>query len=294
MVTYMIKYIIIIISIIALNTASAQSSCQRNYKMKDLKKTYLTEADNPIGSAIIIHGLNNRVDNMDKIAKEFRKLRYTTIHVALHGHRGKFEESKYTTYRHWEKDFDYAYCLAKEYNKKMNIDPKKIILMGFSLGAQISYNKLLKSQSKLIQNHIYFAPAIKVRSYINVLSLFQYFPQSWFTLSRNYKEYIADRKASFAIYSSTWDGLKKINENHKKLTNKRFFIAMDPKDGLVDHQSLMTEIKSRAPLETRFFKIDSQAGELNSPSNHLILDTNTLGQEQWKKLFSAIKDFLNE
>jgi len=250
---------------------STWSDYQKSFKMSKYKP-HRIDALAPHGMFIVIHGLNNTSDSMRPLQNALANLGYSSVAMALKGHRGDVEEMGAIKQEDWTSDLNNLYCVLKK---------EKVPLygLGYSLGAL-----LLVLHDKKFEKTVFLSPAFSIKPFLYFFSPLSHLYGSLMIPSRNVKEYRAHSSTSLSMYRALFDLYSSFQWN--KLKESILFI--NPDDELLDSNDL---VKSAKKYNIKYVLIRPQNVTTSKLYHHLIVDKASMGK-QWEHFLKSLRHFL--
>jgi len=211
-------------------------------------------------SVILCHGLNNTSRVMLALETLFKSKGYDTFNIKLTGHE---DGLKQVNAELWKNDLRQAYASVIKSDKQP-------IFCGFSLGCMIHHALTIEDQLRW-EHSFYFAPAIKVRLFINLIKLLYPFKSSRLP-SFGDKAYKAHKRLYASYYKGMTD-LQKAYANQKPQTNITSF--QSKKDEVISFRSTKKMLN-----EHKIYAIKSHKKSWKE-SYHLITNSEVLSSEDW-------------
>lgn len=240
------------------------------------------------GAVVLIHGLNTKPERMDALASEIQGWGFDTIRIELAGHS---EASRHAaTMDNWREDIESGYIEAKAISHG-----GPIILLGYSVGALVAASFINDEPHSDIKGAIFLAPPFSLRSKVFLLAPLTLFDDFKISIpSFAPKEYRALDSTSLRSYSalfSLYCSLQTVSDESPLLRTK-VLVVLSRNDELVDSKGVSKWITRIAPYEWKTVEIDA-APERRDLYQHLVIDEESLGSPNWKKLLSELSKFLS-
>lgn len=240
------------------------------------------------GIVIVIHGLNNNPSIMNEQVAILNDLGYHTLTLTLTGHHQNKPETKHnSSKKSWVKDLETAIGEAK--NKYPNL---KIYNLSFSMGCSITLNYLIEKNDNAFEKLIFFAPAIFLSTYSNLLRLFTPFSFFKFSLPSAIPEGLyAHKSTSVRALKGLQDCVDTISNNSSKIPkNPHVLVFNCPTDRLLNHKKLTAWVTENNLSNWQIIETRPKKGV--HFSNHLFLSENHLGKQSYQQMRSIIQEFI--
>lgn len=241
-------------------------------------------ANNPIGSALVLHGLNFDAEGMRPIAQLLQSAGYNVLAPRLIGHKA---------------DPESVFSLQREaWNQQVEIWSRglarPILCVGFSLGGLILLERHI-SQNIHCDYYIGFSPALSVHipSWA-VDTVRAVWPSRVLVPSGIPLKY---RHFDFIGLMPTFSVFDILSEFDKELSAKRDIplkgvIFIDPRDLVVKAQGVKELTQTYFP---NFKFIEIQALPLDERhAYHMVIDEDHVGASQWAKMVQLVHEDLDQ
>lgn len=240
---------------------------------------------------LICHGLNLCPSKMMDLFDFYTTLGFECYNLTLPGHQ-KAESHIWSNFQltYWT---NYVQKIYEVYLDKSQKDGIKLYLCAYSIGALIFQDLFLRSPTLIQPNKIiYFAPAIHIKKFKNILNILQPLPGKMKIPSFNLKSYRVWDFTTLSVYLAYFELEKRVIDDKKNIfsKNSETLIIIDPKDELVSYSKLM-QIQAH---NLHFLTINKRLHLLRKNGNHhLIIDKFSLGEVLWKNITAKISHFLD-
>ena len=186
---------------------------------------------------LMVHGLNLRPAKMRSFAKLLQNENMSVLNVFLSGHgnlntKARLQAFTQVNYVLWLEEMREAYSIIVQ-----QAQGKPIYLMGYSLGALMGLNAMVKYPQITFNKAFFIAPAIKIHTQAYIVYLMSLFPE-WIIRSASPPNFRANRGTPVNAYLALYQAIASL-ENPNKALNIPVKIIMDEKDELVS----LTKIK---------------------------------------------------
>ena len=248
-------------------------------------------ASKPKFVAIVVHGLNLRPSKMDPLILFLNNLGGKSLRVALEGHRGSLEEQKLVTWTKWLDQYHDHYCLALKEANKLQVP---LINFSFSLGALVSLGHIAHQEANPYDRMVMMAPAAWIHWYGKVPQWFSFLGSRIGVPSKNLEAYRSQKTTSLAAYEAMGQGRQEVAEISHKNLKKPTMVIIDPDDELVSIKKMREFIREKKLNDLwQVMEVSNEKTSLKKSFHHLIVDKDSLGENQWKLLLERLSSFLD-
>jgi len=242
------------------------------------------KAEPPLGSVLLLHGLNFESSKMQEIAHIFLERKYSVLIPRLSGHRGAIEETLTVPTETWFKQF-------AEWKTALE---KPLICAGYSLGGLLVTERYLSGELDC-EKFILFAPAFALRTPHFVAELFAAITPSSLTVPSGIPH--AYMHFDHPGIGPTFAATQTVDRFHKQLPGRKGkamppgLVFIDPRDKVIGPLKVKFLIQQHFP---DWKIVDVNALDLDEThAFHLIVDEKHLGADQWRMINEEITRFLN-
>ncbi|MFA6238418.1 MAG: alpha/beta hydrolase [Bacteriovorax sp.] len=247
--------------------------------MSEKTKWFYTEFKNDTRAVVLLaHGLNLRPDRMDQLAIFFTSNKCDVLRISLGADPDK-----------WVDRFHDDYDAALEHAEVLQ---RPLYFVGFSLGALIGIRFLLKHSDHQFKKLVLFAPATHTHFYTAIPAMLGHLAPSIGLPSMNLLNY-RERK------STTLNEYKKMHELQNDIKyalknnsiNIPTLLITSPNDELVESSKLIKFAQSNPHWQC--LEVSNHGSQLPRKYNHLMIDSEALGPEQWEILLKRLISHLS-
>lgn len=238
------------------------------------------------GVVVVTHGMNLKPKCMDEMAEALAADGYEVLRPAFAGHCGEDNNYLYVTAEQWEGDARRIHGLASALAKELD---KPLHLVAYSFSALVfqTMSKELPFDRKVL-----LAPALSTKFwYTPVKWLASLFPS--LTYESNIATECAANRVSGARPIIALDQfLQKWNRGDGKGDQTPILAFAEPDDELVSYGGLQTIVadKNNWNLE----RVSNAGSTMPNSYHHLIVDSASVGAEEWKRMTGMILEFLGK
>lgn len=231
---------------------------------------------------IIIHGLNNNLQSFIPLKNEFEKMGYQCHSLTLPGHGKDRTESR---------DFKTAFRYFDQEIKKLTQDP--YVVIAFSQGALYFQLWLEKNQGPKPLAQVLLAPALYINRYLLTEKIMRTLPS--FALIPSAAPRKIRRYPALYVreYRTLLDGIKTY-QALKGPIKVPTYILIDPKDELVDAETLKRELFSRGSVDLKVDFEERNHLKNNRGHHHILFHPDYFKEEQWRALCVKAECFLGK
>jgi esterase/lipase len=139
----------------------------------NLNRTHIWPVDNPVGGALLTHGLSDSPYSLNALAYQLASSGYYVINLRIPGHGTAPGNLSTTTLE----DFRLSYRLAMEHLHSIVGDQKPILAAGYSNGAALAvdYNlSAINNQSRTADGLFLMSPAFQVSGVVRLAGYLKY------------------------------------------------------------------------------------------------------------------------
>lgn len=245
----------------------------------------------PRGVFLVIHGLNLRPSALNPISTALAQMGFHSYRMTLAGHNEvrdqPFDEGV------WLEDVRKAYTDLRARFKTL-----PIFITGYSLGGLLA-TRILDSlpPADLPRGMILIAPALSLRSFPELASIFR-LPPPWSLEIPNLAPRPYRRYPSTPLfwYSNTLTIYRDVQNLHHPnlLAQIPTLVFINPRDELISPRGVRDWIDENGMAST--WRVQLIQPSVSSPllAEHLMLDLDSLGEQEWTRMHTAIRDFLGE
>ena len=238
----------------------------------------------PRGTALLVHGLNNRPSIMDELGAEFRRLGFSTFQSSLpwHGASSDIEP----TLSNLRSAVSHCAGLALAGNQKA-----KHVAIGFSLGGALITDFVLNNNEAAFDTLILFAPAINLTTKARLgsnLTFLRHLNINIPTLAN--KEIRNSRWVPAELYHSLYElsGQLRSIEPDSKLNASPATIFLSTSDTLVAPRGTLDWLQSNKLLSWNVVELFPEP-EISNTFNHLLVTEQGLGKNEWNRVRATLK-----
>lgn len=263
------------------------------------RKWFASKVQPPRAIALVVHGLNNKPEVMDQIVENLQYQGIEVLRVGLTGHLGDVNAMKRITKDQWFLDIFYAYCGARLHSAETALP---LYFVGYSLGGLLG-EVLLKSdlpEKPQFDRAILFAPALSLHNSAKNIKNLYFAGDGFIVPGLSPKEYSAHRGCSIGGYKALFSLVDDVNSKGKsEAQNIPTLVFIDPKDELVSPKKLNAYIKDQKLDQWTIKYLDTNKAERNKDNlllkyHHLIIDQESLGEEQWDSTVKSMNEWFSK
>jgi alpha-beta hydrolase superfamily lysophospholipase len=258
------------------------------------------------GVVIAVHGLNVKPEKMGDVESEGSVIRalldggYNVVRAALTGHSGPQETMKSVTEEAWLADAYSCYLAARAEADRLatlSFAPGvPLYLAGFSLGALL-FEVLMNEEREppvRFDRAVLFSPAIAIKAAARVVLLLETAREGDRGIVKSVSpvDYRAGDGASIAAYKALFALEKRLNSQSFAKNNVPTLVFVSPRDELIAQGRLKRLLKKFALTNWTLKTVSNKGARIRPVYNHLIIDEDCLGKENWEALRRAMLDFL--
>ncbi|MGK5086166.1 alpha/beta fold hydrolase [Bdellovibrionota bacterium FG-2] len=237
---------------------------------------------------LVVHGLNLRPERMDPLCKILHTEDFDVLRVALKGHQGSLVEMQSVTLEEWTIELEHQARDAQIRARHLGVP---FFFLGFSLGGLLGC--LLKIRGIDFDRQILMAPGIAPRPLARAIRLLEAFGGEFLIPSFSPEGYGVHDATSLAAYRATLRAVEILAASEKSVLNLPTLLIIDPKDTLVNFRHLTEFIQNNKLIQWKTLKTSTLHSQIRGTYHHLIIDEASLGTEEWVRVASEIRSFLN-
>lgn len=223
---------------------------------------------------LLAHGLNLRPDKMDELAGFFIANKCDVLRISLGANPDN-----------WENIFEDDYESALRHAQKLD---RELYFVGFSLGALMGVHYILKHGDHQIKKMALLAPATHTHWYTSIPAILGYLFPSIGLPSLNLENYRERNNTTLNEYKKMRDLQRRIKKELEINTiNIDTLLITGPHDELVDNEKLNKFAQSNPHWST--LEVTNSKSPLIKKYNHLMIDSQAIGPEQWEILLKHLK-----
>jgi alpha-beta hydrolase superfamily lysophospholipase len=249
----------------------------------------MTTATKPRGVFIVIHGLNQRPSSMDPLCQYLRSLGFHTYRLTLSGHDDRPTETFPET--RWEHDLLAAYA-----NLRVHFPTLPIDVLGYSLGGLVAASTLESYPVFSPSRMVLFAPALALTPFSQAGYVSEIVPPLIAKMpSLAPVEYKRFESTPIFLYQNTLTLYSRIRRIRAplRLQQTLTLVFANPRDALISLSGLTDWIDvNELSSNWRLVPVHPEPRS-STLSEHLIIDQQTLGNQEWVRVTSEIRDFLS-
>jgi esterase/lipase len=245
--------------------------------------------------AVLVHGLNLKPTKMNAIAHVLTAAGVRVLRVTLQGHGClDIHDFQAVSTAAWFYDLLRAYCLASHYAREHLLP---LYYVGYSAGGGLLVDLMQRKWAETLRfdKMILFAPAIALSNLGVILSRMAWsfttrqplarWTSSLLIPSTTPEAYLCYIGTTLAAYTAQLHSIKNLAaEGLTGLDTIPTLIFTDPQDELVSQTGIWTMVQQAA---LKHWQI-SEIHKTQAP-HHLIIDEESVGKEQWKKIVKNIQ-----
>ena len=210
--------------------------------------------------------------------------------VSLYGHREGATDLKNITSRVWQEEMQAGYEVAR---KEANMHNVPLYFLGYSLGALLGQSMLvLPMESAPFDKQVLLAPAIALRRRASLLQLFFFLGKPAALPSYTPAAYRFNPSLPLQAYRVLFGEEAKLQKAEVGKLNIPTLVLLNPKDELISPKKLLQLIDRFALTKYRVVFLDATLNGRQVWYHHLILDEQTMGNENWAMATAEMKAFL--
>lgn len=246
--------------------------------------SWFTSTANPKGVVVLTHGMNLRPSCMDELAKSFSSAGYEVFRPAFTGHCGENEKYLNVTAEEWEADARRIYGVAAARAENLK---KPIHLVAYSFTALI-YQTMEKELP--FDRRVYLAPPLATKFWYPAVSwLARTFP--WITYESKNTMCGFNVKSGARPLLALEVFLQRWRDGAGKNYSGPVLVFAEPDDELVSYGGLVTFVADKNNWSME--RVSNAGHTMPETYHHLIVDSPTLGKEEFSRMLGLAKDFLN-
>jgi esterase/lipase len=238
----------------------------------------------PKGVVLVTHGMNLKPACMDELAQVLAKVGYEVLRPAFTGHCGGNEKYLNVKAADWEADARRYHALAAA---KAQALKKPLHLVAYSFTALI-YQTMEKDLP--FERRVYLAPPFSTKFWYPLLRwVAGTFPNLTYE-SKNITACAANVTSGARGFLAMDHFLQRWQSGEGRRYEKPILTFAEPNDELVSYDGLVTfsADKNNWQLE----RVTNKGSTLPKTYHHLIVDTPSLGAEEFRRLSQMAVDFL--
>jgi alpha-beta hydrolase superfamily lysophospholipase len=234
--------------------------------------------------------MNHEAATLQPLRSELIRLELAACQLRLSGHTRNSEDNYRVSAELWAAEVNEA---VRKFESQYPELPR--IGLGYSIGAALLLQQAITHPETGFSKFVLLAPALALGSksiLLEFLTPFRIFDLS--LPSAAPKEYRVSDSTPLAMYRAALDTVSTLDdlEAHSILSNIPALIFVSKNDEVVDYEGIHDWIKDRN-LDKWQIETLHPNPTLPSSFNHLIIDQQTLGDEEWQRLLKAIEAFLS-
>lgn len=253
------------------------------------------------GMVLLLHGLNLKPTHMLPLAEELRHMGMGVINGALTGHGHHYRkvegvaaaDARLATYRtvtleRWLVDVDALYATAAATAEQQGVP---LFLVGYSTGALMACTAWAATRTNGFARMVLFAPALAIHLYCHIPLLFRRWPQLLF---RSFAPpvYRANRATPVAAYLAVHAAQMCFREEADQRLNVPTQIFIGPRDELISRRGLRRIIREYALTKWQIDVVSKREAEPDAAFHHLIINKAGVGQAEWARMMTKIRQTL--
>ncbi len=251
-------------------------------------------ADQPAAVVLVTHGFNLDPRVMEQMAAVLQESGLEVLTHSLTGHDmtltqtervARFGRVDFTT---WQRDMDEAAAVAVARARDLN---KPLYLVGFSLGGLLSADLINRRTDIDIERAVLLAPALSLRWTSWLLRPLGVLP-NFLLPNAGPERYQANEYVPVSAYDALYNGVERFRQQvDPRRLNIPALVLIHPLDELVSDSGLADFIDRQGLDQWRFERVEKSEGAADV-LNHLIVDSNAMGEEAWQSIIQRIRQFL--
>lgn len=244
--------------------------------MSEKSKWFYTEYKSDTRAVVIlVHGLNLLPSKMDELAYFFNSKKCDVLRVSL----GKNPAQ-------WSEKFSDDYDAALEHAEILELP---LYFLGYSLGALIGIHYLMKHPHHRISKLALIAPATHTHLYTAFPALLGGLVPNITLPSLNFKNYRDRNGTALKEYKKMHQLQKELKSSFQKnQINIPTLLVVSQKDELIA-TSRVTKFAESNPY-WKCLTISNEGTQLPRKYHHLMIDSASLGQQEWTKLLKNLSN----
>lgn len=240
------------------------------------------------GVTVVVHGLNLKPSKMLELAEQLETMNQDVVLVTLTGHDDDEKAFGTVTREVWLNDLSEAFQEASSKAKAVGVP---IQFLGFSVGGLLGVD-LLAAGKVHFSKMILLAPALQVHARSRLIRVARILGNSFVIPSRSPEDYRAHSGTTVAAYEALFKSLDTMAASNLDLANIPTRVFIDPDDELVSLEKTETFIAKKRLSNWKLSSVDASQSLTEPKYHHLIIDSKSLGEAEWKKLVEQIRSFL--
>jgi esterase/lipase len=245
--------------------------------------------ENKRGVTLVVPGLNVRPSAMMELIGSLNSLGSDVYLVLLSGHHPDSAPVAEVTASLWDEDMKSGY---REANANASRNAVPLFFLGYSLGALLGQDLVAFSGMALpYKKQLLIAPAIAVRWEIHLIKWLFFLNDSIAFPSLTPKEFRANRSLPLRVYKIMFQKEQRLMEMRYNNLNIPTLVLIDPKDELISYKKILRMVKMFNLSNYEVMALDSDLTLRAGKYHHLIIDRNTMGQNNWDSVSQRLEAF---
>ena len=258
--------------------------------MHDCIKHYPSLLVHKTAVALVAHGLNLKPSAMLPLINWLVSRGADVYLVQLSGHHTAgtaIHDVKAST---WQQEMLTGYHIAKKASVDLSLP---LFFLGYSLGALLGQSIMaLPATSASFDRQVLFAPATALRRRAYFVKLFFLFGKRLKLPSYAPGNYRVHRSLPLHVYEILFNEQKNVAASRFRNLNIPTLIFLDTRDELISYIRLRRQINLFALQRYKVVLLTGKLNDRKSQYHHLIIDEQSLGEENWKLVNKEMEAFL--
>jgi len=260
--------------------------------MQDCIKHYPSLLVQKTAVALVAHGLNLKPSAMLPLINWLvsRGADVYLVHLSGHDAGGTaMQDVKTST---WQQEMLTGYQLAKKASINLSLP---LYFLGYSLGALLGQSIMaLPATSASFDRQVLFAPATALRKRAYLLKVLFLFGKRLKLPSYAPGNYRVHHSLPLHVYRILFSEQKQVAASGFRNLDIPTLIFLDTRDELISYKRLFRQIKRFALRHYRVVLLTGKLKDRKSQYHHLIIDEQSLGEENWGLVSKEMEAFLFE
>ncbi|MBU6375516.1 MAG: alpha/beta hydrolase, partial [Bdellovibrionales bacterium] len=253
---------------------------------------WVGELDAPQGFVLLGHGLNLKPSKMRSIAEAIcnSESGLACRIIQLPGHEEQAPQSMKTiSGALWKKALSSEVDQVSEMASRRKVP---VYFLGYSLGGLMGEWALLGHEQSPFKKMVLIAPALSAYLYARAVVCLP-LTNGVILPSKNHLEYRVHSGTSLGAYRAMFSIMKEVRKSGSKRLDIPTLIFTNPADELVDAEELKRWAVDSSLSKWEFVSVPALESKLKPVYQHLMIDSDTMGDGAFTFLSSRIREFLN-
>jgi len=247
--------------------------------MNDKSKWFYSDLKIDTKAVVVLaHGLNLLPSKMDEIAKFLALKKCDVLRISISENPDK-----------WLMDFGDSYDAALEHSEILQ---RPLYFVGYSLGGLLGVHYIIKHPYQQFTKTVLIAPPTHTKAYILLPALLALIFPNGSLPSLNLENYRARGRTKFKEYKKLLHIQKEIRSDLKKNElNISTLVVINRHDELVASKRVALFAAFNPLWKT--LTLTNQESDLPRKYHHLMIDSASLGDQEWNKLLKNLATHLD-